>query len=69
MQEQNMQEEPVHEEIVHEEIVVKDYKKADRLMKSEAARARRKSIKETLETKILHEWAKARRDKKAAKKK
>ena len=41
----------------------------NRLMKSEAARARRKNLKETLETKILHEWAKARRDKKAAKKK
>ena len=64
MQEQNMQ-----EETVHEEIPVKDYKKADRMLKSEAARARRKSIKETIETKILHEWAKARREKKAAKKK
>lgn len=64
MQAQNMQ-----EETVHEEIPVKDYKKADRMLKSEAARARRKSIKETIETKILHEWAKARREKKAAKKK
>jgi len=64
MQEQNMQ-----EETVKDEIVVKDYKKADRMMRSEAARAKRKSLKETLEKKILHEWAKARRDKKAAKKK
>lgn len=64
MQAQNMQ-----EETVHEEIPVKDYKKADRMLRSEAARARRKSIKETIETKILHEWAKARREKKAAKKK
>ena len=64
MQEQNMQ-----EETVKDEIVVKDYKKADRMMRSEAARAKRKSLKETVEKKILHEWAKARRDKKAAKKK
>ena len=65
-----MQEENMQEETAHEEIVVKDVpKKADRMMKSEAARSRRKSLKETLEIKILHEWAKARREKKAAKKK
>jgi hypothetical protein len=64
-----MQKEHMQEETVVEEIVVKDTKKADRIMRSEAARARRKALKETLETKILHEWAKARRDKKAAKKK
>lgn len=64
-----MQEEHMQEETIVEEIVVKDAKKADRIMRSEAARARRKALKETIETKILHEWAKARRDKKAAKKK
>ena len=64
-----MQEEHMQEETIVEGIVVKDTKKADRMMRSEAARVRRKSLKETLETKILHEWAKARRDKKAAKKK
>jgi hypothetical protein len=64
-----MQKEHMQEETVVEEIVVKDTKKADRIMRSEAARARRKALKETIETKILHEWAKARRDKKAAKKK
>jgi hypothetical protein len=66
MQKENTQEETMLES---DPIIVKDYTKADRLMKSEAARARRKNLKETLETKILHEWAKARRDKKAAKKK
>ena len=64
-----MQEEHMQEETIVEGIVVKDTKKADRMMRSEAARVRRKSLKETLETKILHEWARARRDKKAAKKK
>lgn len=63
MQEEHMQEE------TQAEIVVKNTKKADRIMRSEAARSRRKSLKETIETKILHEWARARRDKKAAKKK
>ena len=48
MQKENTQEETMLES---DPIIVKDYTKADRLMKSEAARARRKNLKETLETK------------------
>lgn len=64
-----MQEDNMQEETVEAEILVKDNTKANRLMKSEAARARRKMIKETLETKILNEWAKSRRERKSSKKK
>ena len=64
-----MQEENMQEETVQVEILAKDLKKSDRMLKSEAARTRRKLIKETLETKILNEWAKSRRERKATKKK
>lgn len=51
-----------------EEIETKSYKKAERMLRSEAARQRRKELKEVKETKLLNEWAKQRRARKAAKK-
>ena len=41
---------------------LKDHKKADRMLRSEAARARRKETKHIREMKIVNEWAKNRRD-------
>jgi hypothetical protein len=51
-----------------EEIETKSFKKAERMLKSDSARQRRKQLKEVRETKILNEWAKQRRARKAAKK-
>jgi len=39
-------------------------KAAERLRKSEAARAKRKAVKDTVTTKTENEYAKARRDRK-----
>ena len=51
-----------------EEIETKSFKKAERMLRSESARQRRKQLKEVRETKILNEWAKQRRARKSAKK-
>jgi hypothetical protein len=55
-----MQEQPAFEEIE-----TKSYKRAERMLRSEAARQRRKELKEVRETRILNEWAKQRRARKA----
>lgn len=39
----------------------KDMKAADRLMRSETARNKRRSVKSVIETKIMNAWAKSRR--------
>jgi hypothetical protein len=51
-----------------EEIETKSFKKAERMLKSDSARQRRKQLKEVREIKLLNEWAKQRRARKAAKK-
>lgn len=58
----------MQEQIAYEEIEHKDYTKAERMLRSEAARARRKETKNVRETKIMNEWARARRARKSAKK-
>lgn len=55
-----MQEQPAFEEIE-----TKSYKRAERMLRSEAARQRRKELKEVRETRILNEWAKQRRARKS----
>lgn len=57
------------ETVVFEELEVikqriKNTAKANRLLRSEAARAKRKELKQIRETKILNEWAKQRRERK-----
>ena len=45
--------------------VNKDMKKSDRMLRSVAARTRRKELRQIRETRILTEWAKARRERKS----
>jgi hypothetical protein len=52
------------QETVFEEIVVKDLARADRMLRSESARRRRKTGKQIRETKIVNQWAKSRRQRK-----
>ena len=44
--------------------ISKDMTQAHRRGRSEAARAKRQSVKSVIETKITNAWAKARRDRK-----
>jgi hypothetical protein len=53
----------------YEEIETKDYAKAMRMARSQSARQRRKETKQIRETKVVNEWAKARRERKNAKSK
>jgi len=67
----NMQE-PVIELIVEDVETVdieinKDMTKSERMGRSEAARAKRAQIKQVIETKVAHAWAKARKARKAKK--
>ena len=48
-------------------IVNKDLKKADRMLRNESARARRKELKQVREIKLMNEWAKSRRARKSEK--
>jgi len=43
---------------------IKNTAKANRLLRSESARAKRKELKNIRETKILNEWARQRRERK-----
>ena len=52
------------EEVPFEDIEFKDKAKAERMLRSEAARARRKEIKQVRETKVVNEWARIHRAKK-----
>jgi hypothetical protein len=58
----------MQEQIASDEIETKSFKKAERMLRSDSARQRRKQLKEVRETKLLNEWAKQRRARKAAKK-
>lgn len=61
-----MQQAIIQEEVINEPdpIEIKDMKKADRMLRSEAARHRRKELKMVREMKVVNEWAKARRARK-----
>jgi len=64
--------EPVIELIVEDVETVdieinKDMTKSERMGRSEAARAKRAQIKQVIETKVAHAWAKARKARKAKK--
>lgn len=50
--------------IAYDEIEFKDRKKADRMLRSESARRRRRVTKNVRETRIINQWAKARRARK-----
>jgi hypothetical protein len=55
----------VEEQTTLEELeLLKNTAKANRLLRSESARAKRKELKQIRETKILNEWAKQRRERK-----
>lgn len=58
----------MQEHVSYEEVEFKDYKKSDRMLRSESARTRRKETKQIREARLLNEWAKARRERKNAKK-
>lgn len=45
----------------YDEIEFKDRKRADRMLRSEAARRRRKSLKNVREVRVSNEWARNRR--------
>ena len=55
------------ENVTYEDVEFKDVKKADRMLRSAAARARRKVTKQIREMKLFNEWARARRERKNAK--
>lgn len=57
----------MQEQTAFEEIETKSYKKAERMLRSDSARQRRKMLKEVRETRTLNEWAKQRRARRAAK--
>lgn len=59
----------MQEQTAFEEIETKSFKKAERMLRSETARQRRKMLKEVRETRTLNEWAKQRRARINAKKK
>ena len=57
------------EDVTNEEleIEIKDMRKADRMLRSEAARNRRREMKHVREMKIINEWARLHRAKKSKK--
>lgn len=59
----------IAEDVTNEEfeIETKDMRKADRMLRSEAARNRRREMKQVREMKIINEWARLHRAKKAKK--
>ena len=59
----------MQENVSYEDVEFKDYKKSDRMLRSEAARARRKETKQIREQRVVNEWAKARRERKNGKSK
>jgi hypothetical protein len=55
----------IQEEVTYEEeFEIKDMSKAERMLRSEAARSRRKNIKLVREMKVTNEWARIHRAKK-----
>lgn len=59
----------MQEQVTYEEVEFKDYKKSDRMLRSEAARQRRRETKHIREMRVVNEWAKARRERKNGKSK
>ena len=59
----------MQEQTAFEEIETKSFKKAERMLRSETPRQRRKMLKKVRETRTLNEWAKQRRARINAKKK
>ena len=57
----------MQEQVSYEDVEFKDYKKSDRMLRSEAARARRKETKNIREQRTMAQWAKARRERKNGK--
>ena len=57
----------MQENVSYEDIEFKDYKRSDRMLRSEAARARRKETKHIREQRTMAQWAKARRERKNGK--
>lgn len=57
----------IQEDVTIEEIELKDMSKAERMLRSEAARNRRRETKHVREMKITNEWARRHRAKKAKK--
>ena len=57
----------MQENVSYEDIEFKDYKESDRMLRSEAARARRKETKQIREQRVMAQWAKARRERKNGK--
>lgn len=57
----------MQENVSYEDVEFKDYKKSDRMLRSEAARARRKETKQIREQRTLAQWAKSRRERKNGK--
>ena len=49
---------------VYEDVEFKPASRGDRMLRSEAARERRRGLKHVRETRVLNEWARARRAKK-----
>lgn len=61
-------EKPFNDKVVEEnEIEIKPIRKGDRLLRSEAARSRRRKIKQVKEKLLMNEWAKQRRERKKSK--
>lgn len=58
----------MQENVAYEEIMFKDYSKADRMLRSEAARTRRKEVKLVKEVREENEYAKLRRKRQHLKK-
>jgi hypothetical protein len=59
----------MQENVAYEDVQFKDYKKSDRMLRSEAARSRRKETKQIREARVMAQWAKARRERKNGKSK
>ena len=57
----------MQENVSYEDVEFKDYKRSDRMLRSEAARARRKETKNIREQRTMAQWAKARRERKNGK--
>jgi hypothetical protein len=58
----------MQETVAYEEIEFKDIKKAERILRSEAARTRRKELKLVKDVREENEWAKQRRQRQHLKK-
>lgn len=60
-----MQQSISEEQVTYDDLSVKDMKKAERMLRSQAARTRRRELKQVREMKVVNEWARARRERKS----